>query len=95
MCNGKDVTVTPRRGQNDDDSNGAESGWGESSVGEVLELLQRVHTNPEEARARGAAAAQFIRQHYTWPKAVAHMAQLLAKAGLAAGAVAEPDSVTE
>lgn len=64
---------------------GVEAGWGESSVDELLELLERVKARPEEARKRGDAAARFIRARYSWPAAIKHMAGLLQQAGLASG----------
>ncbi|MEY3870721.1 MAG: hypothetical protein RLZZ338_4615 [Cyanobacteriota bacterium] len=42
-------------------------GWGESNVEEVLETLERVYHNREEAQKRGEAAAQFM-EKWTWEK---------------------------
>ena len=72
----------PLKQQMIDDSNGAESGWGESSAEEIVSLLEFVRENPGMARDRATAASKFIHKHYTWPKAVAHMSQLFVKAGL-------------
>ena len=35
------------------------------------------------ARERATAASAFIHEHYTWPKAVAHMSKLFSQARLA------------
>ena len=42
-------------------------GWGESDVEEVLENLERVYKNREEAQKRGHAAALFM-ENWTWEK---------------------------
>ncbi len=42
-------------------------GWGESNVEEVLETLERVYHNREEAQNRGEYAAKFM-ENWTWEK---------------------------
>ncbi|MEG3937865.1 tetratricopeptide repeat protein [Microcoleus sp. S36b_A3] len=44
-------------------------GWGESDVAEVVEALEQVYTNREEAKNRGLAAANFMLD-WTWKKQV-------------------------
>ncbi|MCU0541345.1 MAG: tetratricopeptide repeat protein [Oscillatoriaceae cyanobacterium Prado104] len=44
-------------------------GWGESDVDEVVAALEEVYTNREEAKSRGLAAADFMRD-WTWEKQV-------------------------
>ncbi|MEG3839478.1 tetratricopeptide repeat protein, partial [Microcoleus sp. herbarium14] len=44
-------------------------GWGESEVEEVVEALEQVYTNREEAKSRGLAAANFMLD-WTWEKQV-------------------------
>ncbi|MCC3584501.1 tetratricopeptide repeat protein [Microcoleus sp. PH2017_30_WIL_O_A] len=44
-------------------------GWGESDVEEVVEALEQVYTNREEAKRRGLAAANFMLD-WTWEKQV-------------------------
>jgi len=44
-------------------------GWGESEVAEVVEALEQVYTNREEAKSRGLAAANFM-LNWTWEKQV-------------------------
>jgi tetratricopeptide (TPR) repeat protein/glycosyltransferase involved in cell wall biosynthesis len=44
-------------------------GWGESDVEEVVEALEQVYTNREEAKRRGLAAANFMFD-WTWEKQV-------------------------
>ncbi|MGJ3254666.1 MAG: tetratricopeptide repeat protein [Elainellaceae cyanobacterium] len=44
-------------------------GWGESTVDEVVETLEAVYQNRDQARQRGIAAAQFM-QDWTWDKQV-------------------------
>ncbi|WP_242725733.1 tetratricopeptide repeat protein [Microcoleus vaginatus] len=44
-------------------------GWGESDVAEVVEALEQVYTNREEAKRRGLAAANFMLD-WTWEKQV-------------------------
>ncbi len=51
-------------------------GWGESSVEELIETWERVGGNWEEARRRGAAAAQFM-EDWTWEKQVGRLLGVL------------------
>jgi len=44
-------------------------GWGESDVEEVVEALEQIYTNREEAKNRGLAAANFMLD-WTWEKQV-------------------------
>jgi glycosyltransferase involved in cell wall biosynthesis len=44
-------------------------GWGESEVAEVVEALEQIYTNREEAKSRGLAAANFM-LNWTWEKQV-------------------------
>ncbi len=44
-------------------------GWGESDVDEVVEALEQVYTNREQAKSRGLAAANFMLD-WTWEKQV-------------------------
>eukprot|EP00301_Raphidiophrys_heterophryoidea_P026880 c9372_g1_i1.p1 GENE.c9372_g1_i1~~c9372_g1_i1.p1 ORF type:complete len:367 (-),score=103.37 c9372_g1_i1:110-1210(-) len=53
------------------------SGWGNTSVADILEALEYVKANPEEAARRGKRAATFIRQHLTWDKAIASLTSSL------------------
>ncbi len=45
------------------------AGWGESSVEELIELLEQVYRDRDEARRRGAAAAALM-QRLTWEKQI-------------------------
>jgi tetratricopeptide (TPR) repeat protein/glycosyltransferase involved in cell wall biosynthesis len=44
-------------------------GWGESNVDEVVEALEQIYTNREQAQRRGLAAANFMLD-WTWEKQV-------------------------
>ena len=44
-------------------------GWGESDVDEVVQALEQIYTNREEAKNRGLAAANFMLD-WTWEKQV-------------------------
>ena len=44
-------------------------GWGESDVAEVIEALEQIYTNREQAKSRGLAAAKFMLD-WTWEKQV-------------------------
>ena len=46
-------------------------------------LIAHCNCNPGMARERATAASAFIHEHYTWPKAVAHMSKLFSQARLA------------
>jgi hypothetical protein len=43
--------------------------WAEPSYVHCRQLLRHVFENPDEARARGAQAAEDVRSHWTWDKA--------------------------
>ena len=62
-------SVTPR------DPIGTE-GWGESDGEEILETLERIYTDRQEAQQRGAIAADFL-QSWTWERQVAQLLGLL------------------
>ncbi|GEO81514.1 hypothetical protein ROR02_16450 [Pararhodospirillum oryzae] len=48
------------------DPQGVRREWGESSVDELVECLEEIHKNRDEARRRGEQAATFIRKERTW-----------------------------
>ncbi|MBF0333061.1 MAG: glycosyltransferase family 4 protein [Alphaproteobacteria bacterium] len=50
------------------DPKGERQGWGESSVEEIVETLEAMYQNREEARRRGAAGMEFIQKERTWRK---------------------------
>ncbi|MCK5296570.1 MAG: glycosyltransferase family 4 protein [Alphaproteobacteria bacterium] len=45
------------------------SGWGESSVEEAVEKLEKVYSNRQEAKKRGNAAAEFMKK-WSWEKQI-------------------------
>lgn len=47
-------------------------GWGESDVDEIVEHLEAVYQNRDQALQRGAAATKFM-EHWTWDKQVARL----------------------
>jgi glycosyltransferase involved in cell wall biosynthesis len=47
---------------------GGRINWGESSVDELVETLERIYTDYEEARRRRAAALAFVHGERTWRK---------------------------
>ena len=51
-------------------------GWGESSVEEVVEMLETVYNNREEAKHRGQAAVSFM-QNLTWEKQTNRLIDIL------------------
>jgi tetratricopeptide (TPR) repeat protein/glycosyltransferase involved in cell wall biosynthesis len=51
-------------------------GWGESEVDEVVEALEQVYTNREQAKSRGLAAANFMLD-WTWEKKVKHFLDVI------------------
>ncbi|MBF0394080.1 MAG: glycosyltransferase family 4 protein [Alphaproteobacteria bacterium] len=51
-----------------DDPRGDRQGWGESSVDEVVERLEEIYANRDEARRRGALGMEFIQKERTWRK---------------------------
>ena len=48
------------------DRDGSRFGWGESSVDELVEALERIHADRSAARARADRAKAFIRTERTW-----------------------------
>lgn len=56
-------------------------GWGESDVDEVVEALERVYNNREEAKQKGVAAAIFM-QDWTWEKQIRRFCDVLINAGI-------------
>ncbi|MEG5043757.1 tetratricopeptide repeat protein [Microcoleus sp. B4-C1] len=52
-------------------------GWGESEVAEVVEALEQVYTNREQAKSRGLAAANFMLD-WTWEKQVKRFLDVIA-----------------
>ena len=48
------------------DPEGRRRGWGESSVEEIVEALERVHADRALARARAMRGADFVRTERTW-----------------------------
>ena len=48
------------------DPEGRRRGWGESSVEEIMETLERIYTDRAAARDRGERGAAFIRGERTW-----------------------------
>ena len=58
-------------------ASGASTGWGEADVGKAVEALLHVYDSREQARAKGRAAAKFIRRHFTWEQSIARVSGLL------------------
>lgn len=58
---------------------GARDGWGESSVEELLETLQRVHDRRHEARAKAQAAARYM-LGWSWERQSATLLAAIEKA---------------
>jgi hypothetical protein len=52
-------------------------GWGESDVEEIVESLERVYANRDEARQRGDRGAEFMR-HHSWGHSAAQFLDLIA-----------------
>lgn len=48
------------------DRDGSRFGWGESSVDELVEALERIHADCAAAKARAARAKAFIRTERSW-----------------------------
>ncbi|MBC8244044.1 MAG: glycosyltransferase family 4 protein [Verrucomicrobia bacterium] len=46
--------------------------WGESDVAEVVEILERIYTDRQEAKRRGKQAAMFMRD-WSWEKRTAYL----------------------
>ena len=55
-------------------------GWGESDVDELVSLLEAIHADRTAADARGAAAAEWIRNELSWTRQTARFVELLASA---------------
>ena len=51
-------------------------GWGESSVNEMLEALEEIYSNREEAARRGKNAASFM-QNWSWARQVQALARVI------------------
>lgn len=62
-----DDTCYPLRDQTPVASDGGTDGWGESSVDELVEVLEDMYQNREQARRRGRAAAEWMLQ-LTWER---------------------------
>jgi glycosyltransferase involved in cell wall biosynthesis len=54
-------------------------GWGEPRVEEVVRLLERAYAERDEAKAKGAKAAAFIRRHFTWEQSAKRISQLVSE----------------
>jgi glycosyltransferase involved in cell wall biosynthesis len=52
-------------------------GWGETDVEEVVETLEWIYTNRQEASYRSSAAIEFLRE-WTWETYVQHFLQAIA-----------------
>jgi len=52
------------------------AGWGESDVEEVIEVLEYIYSHRQEAKQRGAIAADFLRQ-WTWNHQLSALTALL------------------
>lgn len=52
-------------------------GWGESDIGEMVELMERVYTHRAEARARAARAAEWMLREWTWEARMTDLLDLL------------------
>lgn len=48
-------------------------GWGESSVDEILDALERIHADRAEARATGLRAADRMREAWSWEVRIGRM----------------------
>jgi hypothetical protein len=51
--------------------------WGESDVAEVVENLERVYTDRQEARRRGEQATKFM-QDWSWEKRTRYLTDRVA-----------------
>jgi glycosyltransferase involved in cell wall biosynthesis len=60
----------PLRGQRPvADPTGDREGWGESSVEEIVEALERIHADRAEAKERGRRGAEFM-AGWSWPRQI-------------------------
>ncbi|MEM1169144.1 MAG: tetratricopeptide repeat protein [Cyanobacteria bacterium P01_H01_bin.35] len=51
-------------------------GWGESNVEEVVEMLEKVYSDPENAKVKGSNAVNFM-QNLTWEKQIQRLLVVL------------------
>ncbi|MCL2924935.1 MAG: hypothetical protein MGF17_10010, partial [Trichodesmium sp. MAG_R04] len=51
-------------------------GWGESDVEEVVEMLEKVYSDPKNAKLRSDAAVNFM-QDLTWEKQIQRLLVML------------------
>ncbi|RTR14652.1 glycosyltransferase [Azospirillum griseum] len=63
---GDDLCLTLDRQMPVTDRDGSRFGWGESSVDELVEALERLYTDRAAAKARANRAKAFIRTERTW-----------------------------
>lgn len=54
-------------------------GWGESDVGEIVELMERAFTHRAEARARGTLASEWMLREWTWETRMTDLLDVLAE----------------
>lgn len=54
-------------------------GWGESDVGEIVELMERVFAHRTESRTRGGRAAEWMRGEWTWENRMSDLLDVLAE----------------
>jgi glycosyltransferase involved in cell wall biosynthesis len=52
-------------------------GWGESDVEEILAVMEQAYLHRDEARRRGAAAAQWMQREWTWEKRMEELASAI------------------
>lgn len=52
-------------------------GWGESDLEELLALMEHAYVHREEARAKGAAAAQHMLEEWTWARRVGDITRVI------------------
>jgi glycosyltransferase involved in cell wall biosynthesis len=55
------------------------AGWGESSIDELVDLLERAYLDREAARRIGAAGAEFMRR-FTWSETARQLKDLILEA---------------
>lgn len=54
-------------------------GWGESDVGEIVELMERVFAHRTESRARGGRASEWMLSEWTWESRMSDLLDVLAE----------------
>ncbi len=54
-------------------------GWGESDVGEIVELMEHAYTHRGEARTRAARAAAWMLREWTWETRMTDLLDILAE----------------